>query len=365
MTYYGLCHALQCCKLLLFCLAGIFIALQCFLFIDVNNRSSYPQLAQVYIGIIDSINAELKRKNIQFKSLGAISCPELVVSARENTAGFTDPNIVNGSKESYTFQAVYRPTFWVSLHRPAADPVRASMLHYKKYYEQFITAEFQDILKHASSGRVIDVGMNIGWFTLLSRSLGHEVLSFEPNPMNILRTCESIALNKWTTNITIFPYALSDTEATMNFFLNSRNPGKSRLVTGNQSQAGSFLIPVKRIDDIVTTMGWLNDPSTPIYILKIDVEGFEPNVLAGAHKLVNSGILKNILMEFTPRLSDSKMLASMVTQLLDANFKLVSATIGGGNEKISMIRSDNSTVLLADLISVSRSQSNLRWERKK
>lgn len=199
------------------------MALQYLLLDDVSNRSSYIQLAQVKFGDLKTYvdgkskggNIRLNDKNMQRKPLSAVSCPDLIVSVKENAADFTDPNMVNGTKESYTFQTVYDPTFWVALHRPAADPVRASMLHYKKYYEQFITAEFQDILKNAPLGRVIDVGMNIGWFTLLSRSLGHEVLLFEPNLMNILRTCESIALNNWTSGITILPYALSDVEDTM------------------------------------------------------------------------------------------------------------------------------------------------------
>lgn len=72
------------------------------------------------------------------------------------------------------------------------------MMATKTYYENKMTANFVKILKNRPiSGRVIDVGMNVGWFTLLSRSLGHEVLSFEPDPSNIIRLCESLALNNW------------------------------------------------------------------------------------------------------------------------------------------------------------------------
>lgn len=114
------------------------------------------------------------------------------------SAGIAYPNEVNGTKEMHTFKTITDPPFFMSVHRQEVDRICFKMMATKTYYENKMTANFVKILKNRPiSGRVIDVGMNVGWFTLLSRSLGHEVLSFEPDPSNIIRLCESLALNNW------------------------------------------------------------------------------------------------------------------------------------------------------------------------
>ena len=112
------------------------------------------------------------------------------------------------------------PKFWISLHDKEFDPVRWSIMEYGKYYEQEQTNLFITILQQAAKAkaknertgdgasssalaqrqdppRVIDVGGNIGWYTLLSAAMGAQVDVFEPNQFNILRMCESICMNSW------------------------------------------------------------------------------------------------------------------------------------------------------------------------
>lgn len=93
------------------------------------------------------------------------------------------------------------PPFWIALHGKHKDKLRWKIMRHGVYYEKGITLQFQKILKDQPAGIVLDVGMNIGWFSLLSRSLGHNVYSFEPNPMNIKRMCASLRLNNgWDTD---------------------------------------------------------------------------------------------------------------------------------------------------------------------
>jgi FkbM family methyltransferase len=61
---------------------------------------------------------------------------------------------------------------------------------------------------------VLDIGMNIGWFSLYSRAHGHDVASFEPNPTMFLRMCESLEYNNWKDDdgsVTLWNYGLGAT----------------------------------------------------------------------------------------------------------------------------------------------------------
>ena len=59
-------------------------------------------------------------------------------------------------------------------------------------------------------GVYIDIGANIGYFTLLAAvNKNVEVVAFEPSPRERNRLNDNLALNNFN-NVSVFPYALSD-----------------------------------------------------------------------------------------------------------------------------------------------------------
>ena len=91
------------------------------------------------------------------------------------------------------------PPFWIALHRRDFDGVRwKSIMEKGEHYETGITRIVQEILGPSEpKGLVIDVGMNVGWFSLLSRAMGHRVFGFDANPIMHSRVCNSLAYNGW------------------------------------------------------------------------------------------------------------------------------------------------------------------------
>jgi hypothetical protein len=55
--------------------------------------------------------------------------------------------------------------------------------------------------------------------------------------------------------------------------------------------------------------------------MKIDVEGFEPNVVAGATKFLASGLVENILMEMSGS-RDPQPTVQMMQNIVDAGYVL-------------------------------------------
>jgi FkbM family methyltransferase len=238
-------------------------------------------------------------------------------------ATIQDPN---GGVALHTKRTLTHPSFDISLLPQEIDRVRWSIMQSGNYYEKFITQDFQDILKdYKKPSLVIDVGMNIGWFSLWTRSLGHYTISFEPNPINRMRLCESLQLNNWTdTEVQVYPYGLGEKEETLEFIMSRRgNPGAGGLKKDFDTEK-SVPVQIITLDDFAESQGWFDKDAKvdPIPILKVDVEGHDPHVLRGADRLITSGLIRNVLMEYSCSLSDRTDMDGMVKQLLKASFHL-------------------------------------------
>ncbi len=149
-----------------------------------------------------------------------------------------------------------------------------------KPYEPEITDIFCRWLRPGDT--VIDVGANVGWFTLLAASIvgpSGSVHAFEPGPDNLKLLDENVQLNEFK-NITISGNPLSD-EATMrDFYLNPKGHGGHSLWK-MMPEATPLNLQTKTLDQCLF--------KNKIRILKIDTEGHEQRILMGAAKLLQSG----------------------------------------------------------------------------
>jgi FkbM family methyltransferase len=207
-------------------------------------------------------------------------------------------------------ETITYPHFYISLHAEAYDPVRWRIMEEGKYYEDEVHKNFVSILDDKSpASYVLDVGANIGYYTLLSASLGHNVIAFEPNPANVLRLCDSLRLNDFLDNnnntpeIHIFQNAVADVHGEEMMLHSPRNPGQAflRAIEKGQDEETKDTHKAKTtvvmLDKVAEEQGWFTLPDFKIKLMKVDVEGKEPQVFLGAPKLLKSGIVEHILME--------------------------------------------------------------------
>lgn len=136
---------------------------------------------------------------------------------------------------------------------------------------------FADILSKQKDPIVLDIGANVGHHSLFLSRHSREVHSFEPNPFVRKKLEEKIALNH-KENMRVHPYGLGQKNEDLPFFApQGCNKGTGSFVEGfsqNNELAGE--LKVLRADEYVEK---LNLPQ--IDFIKIDVEGFEKNVLSG------------------------------------------------------------------------------------
>lgn len=160
-------------------------------------------------------------------------------------------------------------------------------------YEPPTTKAFTAILSPGSV--VIDVGANIGYFTILSSRCvgsGGLVHAFEPIPLLRERLEHNVALNGLK-NIQIWPVAVADHKGTANLYLGP----KTHLGTSSLRPVGkgdhTVKVSVGSLDSLLVGLPRLD-------LLKIDIEGAELLALEGARGLLER-FSPAVIVEVTPR----------------------------------------------------------------
>ena len=290
--------------------------------------------------------------------LDIVDCPSLLAAKQSNTLHFQDPNHNHPNQTALQqFTGPQIPGFWISVHTPQYDPPRAKILTDGHYYEVELERIWRTILTQSPRGAIVlDVGANIGYFSLVSLALeGNFVVeAFEPNPVNALRLCESVQLNQWDNQnrLHLHQVGISDQPQFLPFWV-SPNPGQSQFYADKNHpdliNKQYTLRPVISLDELAYARGWLLPTTTTtttttsttttttssgggathkkdviVAILKIDVEGQEYKALAGAKQLLQSHMVQNIFMEVSVRTNEEVETSHMSLQLLlNAGYQLV------------------------------------------
>ena len=146
---------------------------------------------------------------------------------------------------------------------------------------------------------VFDVGANMGvvshWFAERSR----HVYSFEPHPENV-STLQSQMKLRNSPNITLHQYALGREETQMQLHVKGFHGHHSLGDVDNSPTVDKILVDVRTMDTVFEELN-LNR----IHFLKIDVEGFESDVLSGASLLLKEKKIDYILFELQETLLQS------------------------------------------------------------
>ncbi len=129
----------------------------------------------------------------------------------------------------------------------------------------------------------IDVGANIGLFTIKVAGQAARVVAVEPGTDARGQLEANIALNGFT-NVTVVPKALSDTEGTAVLHHNpvGDDPQAFSLIDDG-NHGGGEEVQLTTLDAVVRSLGL-----TRVDCIKMDVEGAEDMVLAGGQETLNT-----------------------------------------------------------------------------
>jgi FkbM family methyltransferase len=155
----------------------------------------------------------------------------------------------------------------IALH-PSPDYVSDQIRETGEPYEADILTELR---ARITGGVLVDVGAMIGNHTAyLAEFVPHTAIhAFEPLPANIALLRRNVA--RFPTVI-VHPHALSDRWHTVRLSVETGNFGHTQVAPVGQSGAVAWPLDRFKFQDVT--------------LLKIDVEGHEPEVLAGAQRTI-------------------------------------------------------------------------------
>ena len=169
---------------------------------------------------------------------------------------------------------------------------------------------------------LFDVGANVGMYTIWAAvTRGAQVYAFEAESQNYALLNRNILLNHLKDRVKAYCVGLFDKPGLTDLYMTGMMGGGSShsvgdaldyqhepMTVGFQQGCVAF-----RVDDLVSN-GWLPVPNH----IKIDVDGIEPKIIAGASQTLKEAGVKSLLIEVNPGLADHR---EMVRTLNEMGFR--------------------------------------------
>ena len=175
----------------------------------------------------------------------------------------------------------------------------------------------------------LDCGANVGMYSIWAAATRHvRVYAFEPESQNYALLNKNIVLNALGDRVSAFCMGLSDVSGLSALHMADLRSGASCHAVGEAldfkheplKTRYSQGCVVGRLDELVRT-GAVPVPDH----IKIDVDGFEPKVIAGARETLALPDVQSLLIEINQNLEDHR---AMIRQLNEMGFNHDPAQVG-------------------------------------
>jgi FkbM family methyltransferase len=180
-------------------------------------------------------------------------------------------------------------------HRMALDDRDSLRLSVARLMEPTLTRFVQEAVKPGDT--VLDVGANIGYFTLLfARAVGPggRVVAIEPDPENVALLTRNVARNGYADRVTVLPRAAWDASGPLRLFRSEENRGDHQTYDIGEGRE-SVTIDALRVDDYAPLAA-----GPPVALVKMDIQGAEYRALLGMRELLARSRDVVLLTEFWP-----------------------------------------------------------------
>ena len=227
--------------------------------------------------------SEVATKKLLDKKSRVFSNAQAKHSQQPQVEGIVDCRSIQPDSPGQLVPTSTEPSFSMQIHDPTQNRYISKDITEHGCFECDILSAAMHALKSHPDAVLVDVGANIGLYSLSAAAAGHDAYAFEPARINYQRICQSLQANPgMDERITLFARAVT-TQPTMLRFdkkAASGNFGGLQYVRGQEQG-------VEGVDYVVgfplnTLAGGNVLPVDKPVVLKVDVEGNECSALAGA-----------------------------------------------------------------------------------
>ena len=228
-----------------------------------------------------------------------------------------------------------KPLTPICVFAPEEDVYISGTITRGDVWEQHIVRKFQNVLQLHPDTCVIDLGANIGQYSLIAANMGHKVLAVEPYLPSLKRFHKAILKGNLTSKIKVLQNAVSDKREFVNIKANVDNQGDARIYPMSYDLCmGQSCQGVKAIhmNDLIPYI------QSKECILKLDIQGFEHRAFVHAQLLLGKISIPYIFMEWsmmrdyyiteTHESEDKALVNNMISLLVDNGYFVFSLVSG-------------------------------------
>jgi FkbM family methyltransferase len=175
---------------------------------------------------------------------------------------------------------------------------------------------------------VIDIGANIGYYTLIAASkvgIGGKVYSFEANPHCCEILFQNIAINGFGNIVSLIDKAVIDKSGKIMFHRLKKFLGGSSVHKFSEETLRELHDEYETLEvEAISLDEYFTDNNLIVDLIKIDAEGSEPLIFRGMNKIVMNNPQIKIICEFSPRILSGSGInpISFLEEIVNYGFKL-------------------------------------------
>ncbi len=172
---------------------------------------------------------------------------------------------------------------------------------------------FMWLLKKEGVGDLaLDIGSNIGYSTITLCKKMKRVIAIEPDPRSRKVLEKNIKAHKFSKKVKVHSFAMSDSNSKKMFYL-SKHPNLSAFVKNRKYRTKGKKVVTRTIDSLGV------DPN----FIKMDIEGYEVEVLRGGFDSLERTKKCKILLEVHPKIySEERDFSSVLRDLVKMGYSL-------------------------------------------
>lgn len=192
------------------------------------------------------------------------------------------------------------PHVKICIYPPKEDAIISRSLLFNGTWDEDTLEDFKAALTSDSELGLIDIGANLGTYSLVAASMGRPVLSVEANHFTAIRLKRSVEINNFRDRISIIQAAIMSERGYVRMEIPEGDAAAAypiaidKSIITDKDRQDHLIVKAIRLEDIVPYVKFKRA------ILKMDIGGEEYGVLDLADRLFDVRQIKYVFMVFSP-----------------------------------------------------------------